>query len=259
MGKITKQAGELDDNMQEFVKPPITTNEVVRDENVDSGRRGQFGVRIADKDRHDKLFELKKAALEGKILPKQAAGAPLPTVPLTDEDMQYIKRKQETLELAKYNKWLTRRFDLSDPNTRARLANTGMLDDYFQSRERVIDELYDTAKDLQKMRLYGPRSKKDVLTCFAIQSGRMKVPQHLLKGVEQEYEEKPEAVRRGLFNLKSFYKNTWAGIGIEKDDPLASIFGKTVFDSREDRDLNEYSTVGDYREIFDTLNGQVPT
>jgi hypothetical protein len=260
MPKITQQAGELDDQMQNFVKPPITTNEELREvsghDGRDAGHRSAFPVRIADKDKHDSIFQLKKAALEGKVLPAGRPDGPKLNMTLTDEDMHYLKRKQESVELARYHKWLTMKYDLSDPNTRSRLASTGMLDSYFQDREKVIDEMYDTAKDLQKMRLYGPRSKKDNLTCFAIESGRLKVPAHLLRAMNDDLEPNDVGtVARGLFNLKSFYNKKWQNIGLEKDDPLRGIFASGAVEARGSlADDTGYAGWDNYTPLFTAVN-----
>lgn len=70
----------------------------------------------------------------------------------------------------------------------------------------MLDEVASLQKTLAKIRLFGPRSREDLVTLFAVQNGMVQVPDGALHRPEKWWKDENMSIsaeyQRGLLNLK---------------------------------------------------------
>lgn len=96
-------------------------------------------------------------------------------VPFTEQDAAYNERKRIMDEQAKFDAWVTQKYDLTDP------AQNNMLQQIaptlFSRREEVINNLQALVSRYASIRLRGAKSEDDLRFQWLIDTGRIKMPQ----------------------------------------------------------------------------------
>lgn len=91
-----------------------------------------------------------------------------------------------------------------------------LIPELYEAREAQIDEVADIQKTLAKIRLRGVRSKQDLMTEFAVNSGKLKVPKGAIYDWKSWYTDDEKSFFRGLFNPR---RSTAAPKGQKFSDP----------------------------------------
>lgn len=90
---------------------------------------------------------------------------------LDKDDLLYIDRKAKEAELEKFDRWYGTLFDHTDP---AQLQLSKQIyPEWFERRLKAIDETVEFQKRMARMQMLGIQSKEDVLTAYAVSSGRI--------------------------------------------------------------------------------------
>lgn len=155
----------------------------------------QFPVRLFAHDPYDETAAAKLAAPE-------AFG----TKQLTDQDLRYLKRKQDIYQEANLKSFVSQLYDARDPGQAA------LLDKIFpqlnNEREAIIEQRAELEKRLAKIRLRGPQDEADLKLLFAISSGAIAPPKGELWKPESWFTGGPsetERLQRGLFNPRRLF------------------------------------------------------
>ncbi len=90
---------------------------------------------------------------------------------LEKEDVDYIYEKGKEQEMFTFDAWYASLFDHSDPAQLelSRRINPG----WFDRRMRAIDKSLDMQRRIAKIKLFGVQDKEDVMTTYAISTGRI--------------------------------------------------------------------------------------
>lgn len=154
----------------------------------------QFPVRLFAHDPYDEVAQA-----------KLAAPAAFGTKQLTDQDLRYLKRKQDIFQEANLKSFVSQLYDARDPGQAA------LLDKIFpqlnNEREAIIEQRAELEKRLAKIRLRGPQDESDLKLLFAISSGAIAPPQGELWKPESWFAPNTESARleRGLFNPRRLF------------------------------------------------------
>lgn len=96
-------------------------------------------------------------------------------MPWTEGEINYLKRKRDAEEYAAYNDWLIHKFPLNDPANRDILKRT--VPRYFSERKQVLEEQINLSAKYANLRLFGPENEDDLKLQYAVETGRVKLPQ----------------------------------------------------------------------------------
>jgi len=93
-------------------------------------------------------------------------------VKLERDDVEFLEQKRaEELEF-EFHQWLARRIDLDDPANSRWLQE--VVPDFYERREKFIDDKINLEAALAKIRLRGANNKKDLQLLFALNNGLIK-------------------------------------------------------------------------------------
>lgn len=96
-------------------------------------------------------------------------------MPWTEKEIDYLKRKRDAEEYANYNDWLIHKFPLNDPANREILKRT--VPRYFEERKAVLSEQINLSAKYANLRLFGPDNEDDLKLQYAVETGRVRLPQ----------------------------------------------------------------------------------
>lgn len=192
--KIREEMKEIDGEMRSAATR-FRAPQTLEHASVDSeGLGNKFPRRVfADDSEKDSYVEWKRSAPEAIYGQKR----------LEKEDYEYEKSKAQNYEYAQWLNWAETYFDMRDP-AQQRIVEK-MMPEYFESREKQIDEVADLQKKIAYLRLHGPRTKEDMFLIYMIYTGKLKVPKGAIWAPDQWYEgENGNDLNRGLFNPHRF-------------------------------------------------------
>lgn len=155
----------------------------------------QFPVRLFAHDPYDEVAAAKMTAPEA-----------LGNKTLTDQDLRYLKRKQDIFQEANLKSFVSQLYDARDPGQAA------LLDKIFpqlnNEREAIIEQRAELEKRLAKIRLRGPQDESDLKLLFAISSGAIEPPKGELWNPESWFvggASERDRLQRGLFNPRRLF------------------------------------------------------
>lgn len=128
-------------------------------------------------------------------------GRPERPAPITDEDVEYVRRKRDALESEKMETWFAKTWKADSSNPTMQRWAQGIYPEFFSKREETINAAAELQKRAALLKLYGPRSKEDIEMLYAIQSGYLQLPDqpiHKLTGQGRE-----DRFNRGMFNPRN--------------------------------------------------------
>lgn len=132
------------------------------------GNSGKFPIRPLPHDRYDTMWKIKQdMVLTDKVSPSRP-------LPMTEEDIRYIKTKSAAEEYAAFLTWEAAKYDLNDPATKYWFQR--VCPSFFDQRNQLIDEQIDLASKYAKIRLRGPASEEDLQLEFLIENGKLQLP-----------------------------------------------------------------------------------
>lgn len=101
-------------------------------------------------------------------------------VKLERDDVEFLEQKRAEELQFRFDEWLARRIDLNDPANSRWVQE--VVPDFFERREKFIDDKINLEAALAKIRLRGANNKKDLQLLFAINSGLIKPSEKVLFG-----------------------------------------------------------------------------
>ena len=93
-------------------------------------------------------------------------------VKLERDDVEFLEQKRAEELQFEFDQWLARRIDLDDPANSRWVQE--IVPDFYERRERFIDDKINLEAALAKIKLRGANSKKDLQLLFALNSGLIK-------------------------------------------------------------------------------------
>lgn len=207
-------------------QPPITLQ-------VDGGANGnegditnQFPAMLVPRDPYDDTFALKHR----NVRENPYGGRTMFTQELTKEDLDYQKRKAEVVNNIRYKTWLTNCIDMSDPASVALAREKGVLSDYYDDREKLIDYWHDVSSKIAKMKLLGRSAwgPEDYKLAFAIKTGVLKLPKGSLMDPASYKKiggsgDDADNFNRGFFNPKRLFKQITSKYLRSHEDPFPEL------------------------------------
>lgn len=134
------------------------------------GNSGKFPIRPLPHDRYDTMWKIKQDMASD---PRGPISSKRP-LPMTEEDIRYIKTKSAAEEYAAFLTWEAAKYDLNDPATKYWFQR--VCPSFFDQRNQLIDEQIDLASKYAKIRLRGPASEEDLQLEFLIENGKLQLP-----------------------------------------------------------------------------------
>lgn len=152
-------------------------------------RSNRFPVRLFPKDPYDDVARLKSAAADD-----------LGVKTLTTDDLEYLRRKEESIQGADFKTWIIGQFDNKDPAQREMFMRT--FGEIVTEQESIIDHRAELSARLAKMALRGPASKEDYEFLYLLNTGRIELPTGELWDPKKwnSAGEKNAILKRGMFN-----------------------------------------------------------
>lgn len=146
-------------NSMDHIRPPIQNNAGGKGRDADKNYAARF-----DFDPHDKEDRMRELKIQA---PVETFGQKF----LEKEDLEYIDKKAQQVELEKFDRWYGSIFDHSDP---AQLQISKQIyPEWFERRLKAIDETVDFQRSMARINILGITNKEDVLTAYAVASGRI--------------------------------------------------------------------------------------
>jgi len=193
----------------------------------DDNYTNQFPANLIPKDSYDDTFAMKQR----NATADPYTGQPVQfTQEITKEDLDYQKRKQEVVNNLRYKTWLTNAIDMSDPAQVALAREKGVLGDYYDEREKLIDYWHDVSARIAKMRLLGRSAwgPEDYKLAYAIKTGVLQLPSgslmqpdsYRLGGTNAQNK------RRGFFNPHRMFRGWSSRFLRTREDPFPELSGQ---------------------------------
>lgn len=123
-------------------------------------------------------------------------------MPWTEKEISYLKRRRDAEEYAAYNDWLIKKFPLNDPANREILKRT--VPRYFEDRKQVLQEQINLSAKYANLRLFGPENEDDLKLQYAVETGRVHLPQGPFHDPIKWFENEAHARVLGTANQQQF-------------------------------------------------------
>lgn len=177
---------------------------------------GHYDATSAD----DEVRLAKVAAVAGK----DSGASPFGVVQASDRDFEWLREKKKAQEAIAFDQWFSGLFDTKDPAVLQLTAS--IYPEFYQRKEQQIEMEMELLKRLKMLRVRGVRSQQDLQLLWAIQTGRLRIPD-LDKKLNSVFEpvggiDKDDGYQRGLFNFKKQIAKAPAVVGA--NGQVGSIF-----------------------------------
>jgi hypothetical protein len=159
-------------------------------------------------------------------------------VPFTEQDAAYLIRQQEQSKNLDYERWLWKRYNLSDP------AQSWMFQqiapEQYEKRKALIMYQQNLATRYAMLRLYGPKNQEDLMLAYLVDTKQIELPQGPVWDPEQwmaaqsgskgvsDYKANPDTYwlkryRAGMFSPMKYLNEDQVGhgYGANPADPLS--------------------------------------
>ena len=154
-----------------------------------------FPVRLFPHDPYD-------AVVENKLNIPDAFGQKT----LTDQDIEWHRRKADNLQAANFKAWAAQQYDARDP-AQAALLNK-LLPGLQSEREQIIEQRAELAKRLAKIHLRGAQDESDMKLLWLLSTGVIQPPRGELWDPESWFSDDnnaEERLARGLFSPRRIF------------------------------------------------------
>lgn len=184
----------------------------------------QFPAMLVPKDPYDDTYAMKQRNAQNNPY----TGTPTQFVQTIDkETIDYQKRKADVVNNLRYQTWLTNCVDLADPASVALAREKGVLGDYYDTREKLIDYYHDISARVAKMRLLGRSAwgPEDYKLAYAIKTGVLKLPTGSLMN-PTSYRlggSNAQNKRRGFFNPHRMFRGITSSYLRDSEDPFPDL------------------------------------
>lgn len=133
--------------------------------------------------------------------------------PITEKDLKEFEDVYKAQELWRFEKYLEQMFPPDHPQSGKILKE--WFPDYYERREKALDEKFNLQKRWSKLQLFGPRTADDVMLMYAVDTDRIKIP------TEVPGRRTGEAKKIGIFSnlYKQQYIKPAKGYNMLSSDP----------------------------------------
>lgn len=101
---------------------------------------------------------------------------PFGLVQASDKDFEWLRKKRETEAFAQLDAWIGRNFHTPSVAQRKWLQET--YPEYYEARERLMVDRAKLALRIKLLKLRGPKSQKDLILQWGLQTGRIKLDEN---------------------------------------------------------------------------------
>lgn len=168
---------------------------------------------------------------------KQALASTMRPAPITEADVEAVKNKLREKNVYDFDRFFAQQYSTATANLPAELRYAQQLNpEFFNRREREIDNQAELHKRLAKLRLFGARSLEDVELQKLIAENKLKLPKAALWRLDTEANRVQDAFKRGLWNplrKKDFVAANTSGLGgdfTSRGDPVVGAIGAGTAD-----------------------------
>lgn len=98
---------------------------------------------------------------------------PFGTVMATDADFKILEQKRKLVEEANFDAWLGQNFHKGDVTSRKWLQE--VVPDYYDAREKEIDDRAEFAKMVSKIKLRGPKTTEEMVLVYGLSEGKIEL------------------------------------------------------------------------------------
>lgn len=188
----------------------------------------QFPANLVPRDPYDDTYALKKRNVDNNPY-GVGKDQTIFTQEITKEDLDYQKRKAQVVNNLRYKTWLMNCLDMADPASVALAREKGVLSDYYDDREKLIDYWHDVSAKIAKMRLLGRSAwgPEEYKLAFALKTGVLKLPTGSLMNPEAYKlgESNDHNYTRGIFNPLKMFKQATSKYLQHHEDPFPELSG----------------------------------
>lgn len=162
-----------------------------------------------------------------------------------DKVGKWLERKQGALEAADFDSYFNANFNKNDLASRqfAQQLNP----EFYEAREREMDERVEVVKALKKMQLRGPQNKQDVYMLWLIETGRVQLPPNwdtIGPGYDAPPADNTARFQKGLIKMPLFLSKDQTAVAAGRNaqpKPLgAGAWGSVAAGSRRAFGLSAY-------------------
>lgn len=163
-GKLANQARDLSDVMA----PGVITAPPAQGGQQGGAAAGNMPRKFGGADPYDDVMNMRQQLSDGQ------GKTPFGDLEYTDEVARWQIRKQKIAELAEFDSWFGKNYNVNDlaGRTFAQEVNP----EYYSAREREIMTKAKMAAKLKMIQLRGPKNKEDLYMVWLIESGRVVLP-----------------------------------------------------------------------------------
>jgi len=150
---------------------------------------------------------------------------PFGLVQASDKDFEWLRKKRETEAFANLDAWIGKNFHTPSVAQRKWLQET--YPEYYEARERLMVDRAKLALRIKLLKLRGPKSQKDLILQWGLQTGRVKLDENWDRvGFYEESGKVDLAAQRtrfknGLFSFRRYLsEEERAGNALRSDNPF---------------------------------------
>jgi len=213
---VREEASELDDTLhglrEKYRPADFTGND---EEPPGVAHRNEFPAKLTKYNPYDETAALKVGLI--KKADSKNGATPFGVATLSDKDLQWLEQKRQAKQYYNLTRFIDNYFNMKDP-INVRFVQE-IYPEYFERRKAVIDEQADLQHRVALMRLYGPKSKEDLITLYGIYSGAVPLPKAPLFRPELWYGAKTGVAdyNKGLFSIKKIFSAGLPAYGTRHD------------------------------------------
>lgn len=203
---------KVDDIVTKSIPDQILTerhdDETELENPANPGMAEQFPADFSQYDKRDAIQKLKLQMQDAE----QPGITPMGMLKATDADWAWLEKKRRKAELVQLHKWFSKWYDRAAPEQK-RMAHE-LYPEFYAMREKVLKRNVKLAGQIASIKLHGPRSKRDLMLKYAVDSGYIAADPlenilHPERAADQiEAENRRKRYVRGLLNPRARSRGT---------------------------------------------------
>lgn len=202
---------QVDDIVTNSIPDQILTERNNKTDLQDPARQGMAEQFPADFSQYDKRDAIQKLKLQ--MQDKTQPGiTPMGMLKAEEADWEWLEKKRRKAELVQLHKWFSKWYDRAAPEQK-RMAHE-LYPEFYAMREKVLKRNVKLAGQIASIKLHGPRSKRDLMLKYAVDSGYIESDplENILHperaAAQQQAENRRRLYVRGLLNPRARNRGT---------------------------------------------------
>lgn len=170
----------------------------------------QWPVRLVTPDPYDKIASIRQQTITGGAASNAAAIVPGQGVAILDDNyFNWVDRKQDQYQYAKFKSWFLAQIDLSSPEKAAYWKN--MAPQIYQERRELFNKQMELTSRVAKINMLGPEDEDDYKLIWMVQNGMITLPDGPAWAPQSMPKE--DDFVRGMFSVKRIAPEIVTGSG----------------------------------------------